>query len=323
MAANAGLGIDVGSSGGQWLFKQGDLLLGPVPFTALVEMLFAGELDANTPVRLHGSDEPFKPVSQIPQFTVHLAKAQAKRRVEASASEKQKLERRGRNLKLAAAIILALGVLYPAWLGASWLAIHQPWRAKFELAEPTITDEIFELKLASAREADELAYPDARAPRARPTEPGKPKPPTPAPTPGQPPAKPGTAVAAAPTKPAPGAVASAHPRAGTAQGDDDVQVVQQWDKDAIFAIVRSNKTSLHRCLKAESARQKEGWEARIPIEFTIGNDGRVSKLWIDNPDYKAESTELFVCMLGELKKWKFPSFQGEQPSVPLTFNIKR
>ena len=30
------LGIDVGTTGGSWLFKQGDLLLGPVPFTKLV-----------------------------------------------------------------------------------------------------------------------------------------------------------------------------------------------------------------------------------------------------------------------------------------------
>ena len=31
------------------------------------------------------------------------------------------------------------------------------------------------------------------------------------------------------------------------------------------------------------ARRKPGLTARIPIEFVIGNDGRVKKVWVDHP----------------------------------------
>jgi len=98
--------------------------------------------------------------------------------------------------------------------------------------------------------------------------------------------------------------------------------VQQWDQEAINAVVKANKATLHPCLSAEAKRQKSGWEIRVPIEFTIGNDGRISKLWIDNPDYKSESSELFKCMYGELKKWKFAAYQGEQANVALAFRIQ-
>lgn len=305
-----GLGVDLGTTGGKWVFKQGDLLLGPVEFSKLVAMLYAGEVDESTPVAPFNLEPKFTPLGQVERFRVHLAKAKAKLRVEAQSQEQQTSRRRGRLLRVAILGVLSIGLLIGGGRLAFWLAIHRPWERSIKLAEPLIIDELPQITLASARAGeDELAYPDTRNP-ANPKVPrpnGEKKPPRPG-TSGQP-------VAGRPSGTAPSGV-------GAPPGGDDVAVVQQWDQDAINGVVKAKKASLHPCLSAEAKRQKTGWEVRVPIEFTIGNDGRVSKFWIDNADYKNEDSELFRCMYGELKKWKFPAYQGEQANVSLAFRIQ-
>jgi len=298
------LGVDLGTTGGSWVFKQGDLLLGPVQFPKLVELLYAGEVDEHTMIAPFNLEPKFLELGKVERFRVHLAKAKAKRRVEEASQEKDRGERRGRLLRMMIIGTLSIGLHVGGGRLDWWLAIHRPWEKQIQLPEPLITDELPQIKLASARAGeDELTYPDARNPNPR--LPGdkrpRPRPNTPA-NPSNPanPAHPG-------------------PKPGTG---DDVAVEQQWDVAGINAAVNAHRTSLHPCLTAETRRQKPGWETRVPIEFTIGNDGRVSKLWIDHPDYKSDESELFKCFSAELKKWKFPAYEGEQASISLAFRIQ-
>jgi hypothetical protein len=300
MPSKNGLGIDVGTTGGSWLFKQGELLLGPVPFPKLLELLYEGQVDGATMVAPEG--EPFQPIAHLQQFKVHLAKARAKLRVEAQSVEKNQRERRSHLLRLTLIGLVTLVVLFAGGRLAAWLAIHRPWEKQIQLPEPLITEELPTIKLASARSVDELAYPDVKHPQ----RPGPVKPDNKLPDGKKPP------------RPGPGQPPTPNPKPAS----DDVQMQQQWDQEAISGVIRSSKTSLHPCLNAEAHRQKPGWQARVPIEFTIGNDGHVSKLWIDNPDYKDESNDLFKCMFTELRKWKFPTYSGEQANVSLAFTIR-
>jgi outer membrane biosynthesis protein TonB len=294
--------------GSNWLYKQQDLLLGPVPFEALVEKLYSGEIDDSTPISPHGGSLEFRPLSEYEAFRVHLAKAHAKLKVEAQQQQKQKGERRLGLIKLVAISAVTLVLVFIGGRLASWLAIHRPWEERIQRAEPQITEELPTISLASQRAGeDELSYPGEIQ-----AGPGK-KPTAIAARPDLPAGK--KTPVAAPGKPTPG-VAARIP------DGDDVQLQQSWDQDAINRVLGANKASLHRCLTAEAQRQKPGWSARVPIEFTIGNNGRVTKLWIDNPDFKDEQTELFVCMLAELRKWKFPPYEGEQANVSLAFQIQ-
>jgi hypothetical protein len=293
----------------RWLYKQADVLLGPVGQAQLVEMLFSGEVDGKTPVALYGGDLSFQTLGALEQFRVHVAKAEAKLRVEAQSAAQTRAERQRSLARVLATVAAALVAVYGAGRSAYWLAIHRPWERSIQLPEPVIVDELPQIKLASARSGgEELAYPDAR---------------------GNVPVRPGKAGArGGREKPASGRGSlRASPAAAVSSGaraadTDDVQSLQLWDQDAINGVVRSSKASLHPCLGAEARRQKGSWQARIPIEFTIGNDGHVSRLWIDNPEYKGEGSELFKCMLGELKKWRFPAYGGEQANVSLAFSIK-
>ncbi|MBI5547877.1 MAG: AgmX/PglI C-terminal domain-containing protein [Deltaproteobacteria bacterium] len=304
-----GLGIDVGTTGGSWLFKQGDLLLGPVPFTKLVELLYAGEVDESTPVAPFNLEPKFTPMAQVERFRVHLAKSKAKLRVDVASQTMNRERRRGRALKLASMGLLSIVLLIGGGRLAWWLAIHRPWEKQIQLPEAVITDELPSIKLASARSGEvEFPYPDAKnpTPGANPANPikARPKP------------RPGAADPKTPAGTGPASAMQAKPADG-----DDVAVVQQWDKEAINGVVRSNKATLHPCLMEEMKRQKGGFKARVPLEVVIGNDGRISKLWIDHPDFKSAETELHRCMLAELRKWKFPSYQGEQASVAWAYSI--
>ena len=58
---------------------------------------------------------------------------------------------------------------------------------------------------------------------------------------------------------------------------------------------------------------------KIPIEFVIGNNGKVTKVWVDHPDYK--SGPLPECLLRALQQWPFKNYEGEQANVSLSFNI--
>ena len=103
-----------------------------------------------------------------------------------------------------------------------------------------------------------------------------------------------------------------------AAGESDGLEMGSIDQGAINAVVASKQKTLHKCLQIV-ARAKPGERTRIPIEFVIGNEGRVAQLWIDHPDFK--TGELHACMLGELKKWPFKSYSGEQATENLAFNV--
>jgi len=108
-------------------------------------------------------------------------------------------------------------------------------------------------------------------------------------------------------------------RTGTVSSDPDgLDMGVEYDQEAINRVVEKNKGKLRFCL-AEEVKRRPGFTAKIPIEFTIGNDGRVSKLWVDHPQLK--QGPLHQCFLDELRKWPFKPFNGSGPSVGLTFNI--
>jgi hypothetical protein len=59
----------------------------------------------------------------------------------------------------------------------------------------------------------------------------------------------------------------------------------------------------------------------VPIEFAIGNDGRVVQLWIDEPRFRKGPLE--QCLTAALAAWRFDTFPGQRPTVSLAFRIGR
>jgi hypothetical protein len=118
-------------------------------------------------------------------------------------------------------------------------------------------------------------------------------------------------------------VAGLGTRAGSGGQDndpDDVAIEAKFDRGSIQTVISQRQRSLYPCF-AEEARRSPGLAERIPIEFVIGNDGQVKKLWVDHPRF-AEGA-LPECLLKELQRWPFRPYEGQQATVGLSFTIGR
>lgn len=283
----------MGPTDPQWLFRQGDLILGPVPSKQIVDKLYSGELLPVSEVQLMGSGV-FKRIADVPDFKVHVAKAEAKKRVDAHAAEHHASQRK-RLLTVAAivgGVLLVLGVVVAA--AGSYFATHRESAGSAEeLAWGDITIDPPTIGKATRSSDDELVDYNGTT-KSRPSNPGT----AGTPTAPRPPKDPGS---------------SGKPKPGTA--DPEGMQMGEVDEAGINTVVAKHKPSLIPCLKAVA---KPGMVAKIPIEFTIAETGKVTKVWVDNPDFK--NTGLQECLLEKLQSWPFkPGTSGA--SVNLSFNI--
>jgi hypothetical protein len=202
--------------------------------------------------------------------------------------------RKVRNARLAAVLSVAVTGAGAAWVGERYLAVHNPWRK--DVGEPTISVEPPTITLARVRGRDEdlVDYPLDRVggtPRS-----GKPV---------------GAGVQHG----------GAHGLGQPSEPDaDGLSTAPQFDRAAIMAVVAQKQRALYPCF-AEEARRAPGLSARIPVEFTIGNDGHVTKVWVDHAQY--QEGPLPDCLLRELQKWPFRPYEGERANVGLSFTVGR
>src|SRR5688500_15686983 len=90
----------------EWLYRQGELVLGPMTAEQLVQKLNSGEIDAKTPVQKMG-DGNFRRLGDVDVFRVHVAKAEAKARVDKHAHTEAQRQAKSRNVKIGVAVAIA------------------------------------------------------------------------------------------------------------------------------------------------------------------------------------------------------------------------
>jgi len=265
---------------GEFLFKQGDLVFGPVPASYLMEKLASGELPPDTLVAREGA--AFAPMGEVTVFMEHAALAGARRRVEAQARADAKARRTRRTLKLAAVTAIAIVTAGGAVAGVTAAIRSGLFERDHEaLAELRILASPPLVAIAPGGGDDELEYlGDELAP--------------------------GTA-------PAQRQATSKAPAARSRPAGEG-----GYDSSSIQAVVAANQQRLFPCIRAEAAKDPT-FRGELPFSFTVGNAGRVVKLWIDRRGY--ETGSLHACMEAQLAKWSFPVFAGERPSVSLSFRV--
>lgn len=269
---------------GEFLFKEGELVFGPVPASLLIEKLERGELPPETPVAREGAE--FAPMGEVSVFMEHAALAAARRRVEEQARAEANARRSRRVIKLAIAGAVAVGVICLAVVGVIAAIRAGVFDTESqELAEIRIQASPTLVAVAPAGGRDEeLEYLGDDAPAASRA----------------------SRRSAAPAAPA------------GARGADGPAVQRNYDSAEIQAIVRNNQQRLFPCIREEASRNPS-FRGDLPFSFTVGNEGRVVRLWIDRHGY--EKGPLHACMEAQLAQWKFPRFQGERPSVSLSFRV--
>lgn len=288
----------------QWLVRQGGLVLGPVSGRQVVDKLFAGELTADTAVSVAGQEQ-FRRLGDVGAFRVPAAKATVKVRVESEAHAAAERLRRQRLVLAAMASTLALVLASAAWWAGREVALRLP-RAKDEAAQAAPELPVLAVARGNSQEQlfsygpESLAPPRAEPAAAPPTEP-RPEP-----------------LASARQEPKATTRTPARRKGAASSEPDGLETQVNYDQEQINRVVNARRKSLFPCLQDE-AKRRPGFAARIPIEFSIGNDGRVASLWVDHPELK--KGPLYDCLLAELRKWPFKPYAGERASVSLSFTV--
>jgi hypothetical protein len=276
--------------GGEWLYRKGELVLGPVHGPQLLDRLYAGDINGQTEVALVG--EEFERITHVDALRVHLAKAEAKWRVDALERRVRDRARKQRNVRLSILAGVALLVAGVAGAVARYMAVHGTFDKRTEEAAIAVEPPVIRLAKAKKQQDEMLDYPLDKG--------------------GHRPAPGGTRVAG---------LAGPRPGGGAPDNDpDDVSIEAKFDRGSIQTVISQRQRTLYPCF-AEEARRSPGLADRIPIEFVIGNDGQVKKLWVDHPRF-AEG-DLRDCLLKELQRWPFRPYEGQQATVGLSFTIGR
>jgi len=282
---------DPALEGGEWLFRRSGQVFGPLSSRDLARLLYRGEIDARTPVST--GDGRWTAVGEVPLFLLHARKAEAGLRVEREVTGARALaRRRGRVVAVAigvAALLLVGGAVVGAYVVAQGTRLD---------TSPLLEDFGSGIRIASAARVGMGRHaPDEEVAVPKEPEAGRP--------------------AARPPAPAPGA----QPRPATA-GDvgGGELVAAQFDERKIQGVVGREQRTLAPCFRAEAERSPD-FRGDIPIEFAIGNDGRVAQLWIDEPRFRQGA--LRDCVQRALERWKFDPFPGQRPTVSLAFHVGR
>jgi hypothetical protein len=272
--------------GGEWLFRKGGQVFGPVDSRGIAAMLYRGEIDGATPIS--SGDGAWRSVSEISLFLVHAKKAAAARRVEREVTGARLLRKRRNRRRLVGAVLAAALLVAGGITGAVLLT------RGVAATSPLLEDFGAGIRIASAarvgvsrRAVEEelvdvpLDAPDRAAPQRR---------------------------RAARPRPA--------PSQGAVEGGE--LVATQFDARKIQGVVGREQRTLAPCFRAEASRSPD-FRGDVPIEFAIGNDGRVVQLWIDEPRFRKGPLE--QCLTAALTAWRFDPFPGQRPTVSLAFRI--
>lgn len=284
---------------GEWLYKSQGQVFGPFSSARLLELIADRSLGAESQVS--GSDGGWRALGSIPAFLVEIRKAEARARVEAEAVALRRRERIRKGLKatglVLGALALVLLVAGLTWLVATWRD-PQP-AARRDLGQEVAVGTVRVAAQPAVADVDEIAVPKEGPPEPAPKRVSKP--------------------VSAPSRAGGERVAKATPGArprGTAEGGD--LVMAQYDVRRVQEAVARQQESLAPCLQDE-VRRTPDLSGELPIEFAVGNDGKVSALWIHDPRFK--SGPLHDCLLRKLHGWTFDPFPGQRPVVSLAFRL--
>jgi len=279
---------DPALDGGDWLFQRDGQVYGPVEGRRLAELLYAGDLTAASLVS--SGDGSWHPVAQVAAFLVHVRKAEAALRVEQEVTGARALRTRKARTRTAGLVAGAAALV----LGAAFLAV---WLGRGGDHSPLLDDFGAGITISVPARIGVAARGDAGEIEVAVT----------ADTPAQ-----RAANGARPARASPVAAAAA----GTAEGGD--LVATQFDVSRIQEVVNRQQRTLAPCLRAEAERAPD-FAGEVPLEFTIGNEGRVVRVVIQDP--RMRQGALRDCFERVLGGWSFDRFPGQRPSVALVFKV--
>ena len=244
-------------------------------------------------------EDRFIPLAQIDSLKLDLTRAEATLRAKADVRSRRGLWQPGNRGKTVAWFSLAALLMVSASMGARFLAVHTPWRTTVREEDVGVTIEpgTIHIAIAAPHLDDYLAYPSQLRLKSR--------------TPSR--------VIPRNSLPSSGIAGREAGKVSLPEQAPDADGLQtaNFDRSAINLVVGAQQRTLYPCLIPVAHDHPTA--KSVPIEFVIGNDGRVSQVWVDNPEIKGGN--LNDCLLKQLQKWPFKPYPGERATVGLSFKL--
>lgn len=305
---------------GDWVFKQDDVVLGPVSAAVLVQRIEQGELDGDTPVgREAGS---WRPLTTVPYFKEILDKAEARKLAIKEQLARESLRRRQRVVRWST--LAGLFVL-PFMLGAVagravWIA--RPWDKGDEWLQrppplvdlppkPVAPPPPPEDKqgdgdgdgdaVANAKDVDDDGDRDVSSNGKK---------------------KSGTKKAAGKKKPQKREPQKVATKSEDKQPDDNGggKTLETLTQAQVMAPVSKNKGAIGSCLKTEVARNPD-MPSRVTLMWTVTEAGRASGFKLKEREVR--TGPLATCLNKVFGGMRWPKFTGERKNVELPLGVKK
>ena len=279
----SGLGVGIQESEGEWLYRVGGEVRGPMPQKALVNKLLQGEIGLDTQVAREGSE--FHALAQVAAFSEHLKAAQA--------LHLKRMRARRRRVLLVVAVPLLLALTAGGFVA---FREFESMRAAQRRSERAAAAEAKKQAraLAAVPKMDLVALVSLGTEedvKFRPTR------------------------RRAPPR--------GRRRAGKGDGgaDADESFVSQCklSQGQIFATLRQHLGKLNVCVQDEKGRDTQGLLPNtLPLEFVVLPSGAVTDLAIGDRHFRRGP--LNNCMTKAFRTIKFPASNGA--NCPVTIPIK-
>lgn len=313
-----GANINAGSGDGQWLYRTGADMHGPVPQRAIAEKWLAGELTAATPVARQGTE--FAPLGQVAAF--------ARFRQPAEDAAAQRLRRAAQRKTLAGALLLAIGlvgagVLLKQAYGQNEAQERQE-QARLDKVAADAALAQAQVQAEAERQAH-MAHASAHAMKLvalvslGTLQDIKITKPTPSPK----------SAAATRRRNARHALAAQGAGASDAGGptatdpgpiDDSTVESCQLTQQDIFGTLRQELAKLNVCVEDEKRRDTENLLPKsLELQFVVKSDGRVTEFVVNDRHFR--SGPLNNCLVKAFKTIHFPTTQGANCPVTLPIRI--
>jgi len=311
-------GSDDDATKGEWLFKQNDLVLGPVTAIVLVEKIKKGELDGDTPVARDG--DTFRPMKLVRLFreawqaTVEEKRLAAEERAWQSAVTRAKVGRvfvllLSFALPATAAAVASRQIMIlrpwddtPTWIARVPPLVDLPQRPP-EVKKPDPPPQVAAATTPDAAEDDDE---DPTKP-ADPTKPKKPKTPKPDKGDGKDGGKDGGSAGASSTSTSTSTPEPPPPAA-----------VESLTNAQAVAPLKEIQGDLKTCFKAEMESNPD-MPAQVVLTYTITEDGKAINVNLDARELRGRP--VVPCVQKAVSSLRWPRFSGERKNVSVPFKL--
>jgi len=243
----SGAGIDISGGEGEWLYRVGEEVRGPLPFRSMVDKLLRGEIDLKTPVAKEGGE--FYPIVNVAAFSPHIPEAK-KRAKERDAGKSRR-------------VVIMISLLALAGVGVGGYIVWTGYQ-KFH-ARKLEEKHAVELTLAQRREqAKRLGHTDLVALVSLGTEED-------------------VKIHSAPKRVAPRP--GPHETAAEPTEEEVVSQCKLTQQD-IFGTLSKSLGKINVCVQDEKQRNPTGLPGTLELDFVVMPDGHVNEFTISDRHFR-------------------------------------